>query len=112
MNLDYDAARFWWEVVMTAGLLLNFAYQYITAKSKASKEAIDHVALTVIDIDKRLTTVESEVEHLPNHEDLGEIHEKVNTIANSMGKIEGELTALNRNFRLLFEDRLNQGNRR
>lgn len=112
MGLDYDAARFWWEVGMTLGLLVNVAYQYVLAKGKANKEAIDAIAETVDDIDTRVTTLESEVRHLPDHEDLSEIHEKVNAIANGMGVIQGELAALNRTLGLINDHLLNHGGRR
>lgn len=112
MGLDYDAARFWWEVAMTLGLLANFVYQVIVARSKANKEAIAAVAETVDDIDTRVTTLESEVRHLPDHEDLSEIHEKVNAIANGMGVIQGELAALNRTLGLINDHLLNHGGRR
>ncbi|WP_275100133.1 DUF2730 family protein [Sedimenticola hydrogenitrophicus] len=109
MEVDYGAARFWFDVAHLGGLFGLGVYTWIVNRTKANRGAIDRVDSRVSAIDLRLSQLETDVRHLPDHDDLGEIHEKVNTIAGSMKKIEGHLDSLNGNFALLFQDRLNQG---
>lgn len=111
-GVDYGAWRFWWDVGFTVVLVVNTLYTWNVNRSKANRNAIDEQGRRITDVEADLRELRAEVKALPAHEDLGEIHEKVNVIGNSMAKIEGELTALNRNFALLFEDRLSQGARR
>lgn len=110
--MDYDAARFWWEVGMTLGLVANFAYQVIVARSKANRDAIVRVDGRVSIIEHRLAQLETDVRHLPDHEDLSAIHEKVNVVAGTMGEVRGELAAINRTLSLINEHLLNHGSRR
>jgi hypothetical protein len=107
MEIDYGAARFWFDVAHLVGLLGLGVYTWIVNRTKANRGAIDRVDSRVTAIDLRLSQLESDVRHLPDDDDLGEIHEKVNTIASNMAEIKGQLIALNGNFAMLFEDRLN-----
>lgn len=111
-GIDYDAARFWWEVAMTLGMIFNIAYQYVTSKSKANRSAIDRVDNRVSELTDRVRTLEGDVRHLPDHDDLGAIHEKVNLVANGMEAIRGELAAVNRTMQLINEHLLNGGGSR
>lgn len=44
----------------------------------------------------RLAQVETEVKGLPTHDHIGEVHEKINLVAVSSGRIEGELGFIRR----------------
>lgn len=111
MEIDYGAAQFWLNVMNLVGLVLLGLYTWVVNRTKANRGAIDRVDSKVSAIDLRLTQLETDVRHLPDDDDLGEIHEKVNAIAGNMAEIKGQLVALNGNFALLFEDRLNMRGR-
>ncbi|MDH5785341.1 MAG: DUF2730 family protein [Chromatiales bacterium] len=109
MDLDYGQFRIWFDLVQTFVMVALAIYTWIVNRTKVNKAAIDRVDNRVIRLQERVTLLENDVRHLPNHDDLGDIHEKVNTIASGMGKIEGELTALNRTLGLINDHLLNGG---
>lgn len=107
MGLDYGQMRFWFDLVQTCFFIGLAIYTWIVNRTKANKSAIDMVDARVGAIQERVTLLENDVRHLPDHDDLGAIHEKVNVIAAGMGQIQGELSALNRTLALINEHLLN-----
>lgn len=108
-DIDYTAARFWWEVFISALLLGNLLYTWVVNRTRVNKAAIDRVDGRVAGLETRLTQMESDVRHLPDHDDMGHIHEKINGVDLAMRRIEGELAALNRTMSLINEHLLNKG---
>jgi phage shock protein A len=111
-DVDYTAMRFWFDVIQVVGICALTVYTYVVNRTKANRAAIDRVDEKVDGLALRLNQLESDVRNMPDHDDLGDLHEKVNTIANSMSKIEGALTALSSNMALIHEYLLNEGKRR
>lgn len=108
MEIDYTAWRFWMDLLLILVVMLQGIYTWFVNRTKVNKAAIDRVDGRVSEVVERVTLLERDVRHLPNHDDLGELHEKVNTIATSMGKIEGELAALVRSLSMIHEHLLNE----
>jgi len=123
MNLDevnWDAMRFGFDVsqlVFMAGVTI---YVWWKNRSTATKSAIEEVdsKVTVIkrDLDVRLNKLnqrvsltEQNIKHLPDHEDLGAIHEKVNEVARTMSEMSGELRGMNRTLTLMNDYFINGG---
>jgi hypothetical protein len=107
MDVDYSAWRFWFDVLQLIGVLFIGVYTWIVNRSKANRTAIDRVDARVSRVQDRVTLLENDVRHLPDHDDLGAIHDKVNTVASGMSHIQGELHAINRTLNLINEHLLN-----
>lgn len=110
-DIDYTAVRFWWDAAITVLLAVNVVYTWVINRTRVNKAAIDRVDGRVGGMEHRLTQLESDVRHLPDHDDMGHIHEKINGVDSAMRRIEGELTALNRTMSLINEHLLNKGSR-
>lgn len=108
MDLNYPAWRFWLDVVEAFVIAALFVHTWIINRTKANRAAIDRVDVRVSELTERVTLLERDVRHLPDHDDLAELHEKVNVIASSLGKIEGELSALVRNLSLIHQHLLDE----
>lgn len=108
---DYDAMRFWLEVILAMWALTSTAIAGWTAKTRANRESIQDVRSEVGKIDKRLSVVEADIESLPDHDDIGELHEKINAVDGSMKEIRGELAGVNRTLSLIHESLLAERNR-
>lgn len=106
-EFDYTAWRFWWDVVITVLLGANVVYSWVVNRSKANASAIKEVDTKVIDLKERVTELENEVKHLPDHDDLGALHEKVNSVDRGIGELKGELRAINRTMQLINEHLIN-----
>lgn len=101
--MDYGAWRFWFDVAQTICFVFVAVYTYLMNRTKANRAAIQQVDQRVTHLTERVGQLENDVRHLPDHDDLGAIHEKVNVVAAGMGEIKGELGAINRTLGLINE---------
>lgn len=108
-HIDYQALGFWWQVIISVLIVLNTAYTWIVNRSKVNTNAIQRVNSRVTHLSNRLGQIETDMKHLPDHKDIGDLHEKVNIVAKGMEGMQGELRALNRNLGLINEHLLNGG---
>lgn len=107
---DWDKWRLTLDFVVIVAVLANTVYTWIANRSKANKQAIEHVANELHGIRGRVGVLETEVHHLPDHDDLGNLHEKVNQVANGMERVGGELAGMNRTLHLIQESLLAERN--
>tara|TARA_B100000287_G_C20639422_1_gene782923 strand:- start:175 stop:513 length:339 start_codon:yes stop_codon:yes gene_type:complete len=108
-NIDYKALSFWLAFVQTAGTIMVFAYAWITNRQKVNASAIKAINDDIKKIDKRLIQVESDVEHLPTHQDMAAIHNRINETAEGVNHINGQVTQINQQTQLIVQHLLNQG---
>lgn len=94
--LDYKALDFWWNVFQTAILTVMAIYTWVVNRHRVNRESIN-------EIDKRLTTVESDIRNLPSHTNLRRIHENVNGLTRDLAEVKGELKGINRTLHLIDE---------
>jgi hypothetical protein len=103
--MDFSAAKFWLDLVVVIGLIVQFFWVKRSNKDKATtKNIVDlrkHVDELQASNEKRLTRVESEITHLPTHTDLKEINK-------SLSSMEGTLKGLSRAVDLMNEYLLNR----
>lgn len=122
-SINWDAYRFVFDILQTLFMALLGVYAWWTNRSHVTTSAIEQVEAKVSEVkasleirvnklDRRLGTVEQEVKHLPDHEDIGDIHEKVNQVATTMSQMQGELAGINRTLGLINEYLLNQGGKK
>lgn len=112
-----QAAQF---VIMIGG----FIWVALSNKQKANTAAIEdltRVTATAIsdlrkDVDEeteklgnRITKLETKLEHMPGHEDLGDIHSRVNEAAQRLTSMEGELKQMNNTMHLMHQHLMNRG---
>lgn len=59
----------------------------------------------------RVVALEQRVEMLPNHGDMGRIHQRIDTLADSLGTIQGSLSRIERTTDMLHQHMLEHGPR-
>lgn len=102
MDVNYDAARWWWEVFISVIVLLNFLYQWVTGRDRVTRSAIETAVkkfdqkhkVASFDISKlkdRITVVEKDMEKLPTHIDVAALYEKLNTTNRELGELSQNL---------------------
>lgn len=107
--LTISAANF----VLTWGVAL---YMYLANKNKATNSRIGELER---DIDTkldahadRLARLEQDVRHGPQHGDLKRIHGRIDEVAGSMRRLEGEFGGASRTLTLIHEFLLNNGGKK
>jgi hypothetical protein len=108
--LDWNMWRFFGDLLMGAVVTANTLYTWFANRSRVNKAAIDSLEKELHGIRGRVGVLESEVKHLPNHDDLGDLHEKVNRVAHGMERMGGQLDGINRTLGLIHESLLSERN--
>lgn len=88
-QIDYVAMRFWWDIAQTIFLVIMAIYVWIKSRSQVNSDRIEVVENKLSDIDKRLVKAIS-------HDDLEDIHKRLNGISRDLSKVEGEFKSNNR----------------
>jgi DNA repair exonuclease SbcCD ATPase subunit len=110
-ELDYKALGFLLQAIQLVGTIAGFVWVIISNRQKANASAIETLRAEVDEdteqLGNRLTRLEAQMEHMPGHEDLGEIHSRVNETAQRLTSMEGELKQMNHTMQLMHRHLLN-----
>lgn len=112
--MDYQAISFWWNVGITIVLAGVSVWGWFKSRSTATANDIkslrdwtedeldasakNHTQLTV-----RVVRIESDLQHMPGHEELAELVTKMAETQSQLSRAVGELSGLNRQMRLVQE---------
>lgn len=107
---SWDKWRFFGDLLMGSVVIGNTVYTWLVNRTRVNKAAIESLRGDLHGIRGRVVVLETEVRHLPDHDDLGELHEKVNQVANVMGEMKGEMHGINRTLTLIHESLLSERN--
>lgn len=96
--------------LISAGLWLYVRYgdrnKEVDAKFSALRTDFDTRADTH---DMRLASLEAHVRHMPTHDDLAKLYERVNVVAQTTAQMSGQLNAMNTNLHTLTAQLLERG---
>lgn len=120
-GIDYTAWRFWWDVLQTCFLAAITIYIWWVNRDRVTQSRItqlkDDTAKTVGGIRQeigelatRLTRVEADCCHMPGHDDLGKIYERINgvsaevaDVSSEISEVSGEMKAMRRSLDLITQ---------
>ncbi|CAA0097690.1 Uncharacterised protein [BD1-7 clade bacterium] len=112
-NLDYKALGFALSLFQFIYMVILSVWLWNDNKHKATKQSIEDLAdqlkAKIKNQDDRLIRVESDLEHLPDHEDMTTIHTRINESAQSLNAMRGELKQINNTMQLMHTYLLNGG---
>lgn len=100
---DYQKYRVVMDILQLLMLASVTVYTWIVNRTKANTAAIDEVKTEQRRVANKVDLLENDIAHLPNHGDLEKLHEKVNSVANTLKTVEGELAGVNRNLSLIMD---------
>lgn len=104
---------FWWKVGITIlnlgiGVYL-FWERHNDGTSKRITDFEDGTDKRLDDHATRIAKVEAHLEMLPSHDDLGDLHDRINQVTSGMDKVSGELTGIKTTLNLIHEYLLKGG---
>lgn len=119
-GIDYRAWEFWLKVGQVAGYVILGIYVWLSNRQKATVAEIQAVKDQVDLLEKgqaekcskhlqRTTALESSVQGLPTHRDLGEMYEKINGVKSTVDEISGSMKGIGFQLKLLVEHHLKEG---
>ncbi len=106
VNMDLDAAKFWFQVAQTLITAALGVYVYISNRNRVTNERISSLERdmdTRIDgHTERLARVESRLTAVPTHDDMAKLADKINRVAEDTSRMSGELKGVNDTLRLIL----------
>lgn len=90
-------------ILMTWGLSF---YVHLVSKNKAVTDRLDAMESTLVgdlnDHAQRLARLESNYANAPTHADLAKLYDKVNRVAESCSRMEGQIDGMDSTLRLML----------
>jgi Protein of unknown function (DUF2730) len=119
-KFDYNLFRMVMDILQIVGLLAVAIYAWITSRHKANADAIGQlnemrqkenkeIRAELNEIDDRVIKVEEGVSHLPTHDDVTVLHQRVSNCAQEITKLDGTLIQVNNNVQMISSHLLNKG---
>lgn len=95
--------------LVAANIVLTWAlgfYVHLTSKNKAITDRLDDMEKdmkgNISGHSERMARLESHYANAPTHADLGKVHEKLNRVAESNSRMEGQLGGMADSLRLIL----------
>tara|TARA_R110001583_G_scaffold9243_2_gene43920 strand:- start:793 stop:1137 length:345 start_codon:yes stop_codon:yes gene_type:complete len=110
-DVNWDATRLGFDLAQTLFMAGVAIYVWWTNRTRATKESIKEVDERASALERRVDGIEKDLSHLPGHDELAVLHEKVNGVANTMSQVQGELRGINTTLNLINEFLINKRER-
>lgn len=107
---NYEAAKLWLAVLNTIAWAVAAAYGWVLKRTKANRNEIDRAFEAHYRLKERVDKCETKVMNMPNHDDIGKLHEKVNRVSNSVERMNGELVGISKTLQLIHQSLLDERN--
>lgn len=92
------------QILVTAAVTL---YAWRISRDRAQRAELDAMDTEIGAVRDRVQSIEADLRHIPSHDDLAGIHEKINGVARGLEGMRGELVQMNRTLGLINEHLLN-----
>ncbi|WP_428527129.1 DUF2730 family protein [Roseibium sp.] len=99
----------WLAVFNTAGLIVLGVYGWLTARAKGNSEHLQKVDNKLIEHDRRIQSVESELKHMPDKDDVHDLKLALAELRGTVGRLDESLSGVSRTVRRVEEHLTNGG---
>ncbi len=79
--------------------LMTTVYAWMTSKAKANSEHLKMVDSKLVEHDRRIQSVESELKHLPDKDDVNELKLAIAELRGTVGRLDESLGGVSRTVR-------------
>lgn len=108
IDIDSNLGRLLLDAAMVVSLIISNVYTWMTARSKANRIAIELMAEELSKVKSRIDVLETDVRHLPDHSDLGAVHDKVNEMASVMREMKGAMNGMGNTLNMIHQSLLDE----
>lgn len=99
--MEADWLKLALDLSTTIGLIVLGIYTWYSNRHKALKTDIEKVDERVDGLSDRMLEAESAIKHMPNHDTLSRIHERINGMGETLSHVEGQTESMNRTLQLI-----------
>lgn len=112
-EVDYNGLRFVLDLLQLLGLIGIGIYSWFVNRTKVNRHAIEQIERAAAEHARRLDVLDNRMNHAPTHQDLGQVYDRLNGVAETMSQLNGQLSALGHQLSMVNEYLLNRdGGRR
>lgn len=131
--MDLDAYRFWFDVLQTVLIAAVGLHQYLITRQRVTTKAFgdlrthidesikkleDDMEVRHEQLDRRIganegdfKTLDGELRHMPSHDDLKNIHKRIDAVGAQVSTVGGTVQAMNNTLSIIHEHLINGGRR-
>ena len=109
-EINYDAAKLWWDVVQTLGTLAVAVYVWNKSRDQAHTHAINQQKHALGEVEDQLLSISEQIKHGPRPEDISQLHRRVDEVGQALNNVEGRLGEMNKTLHLIQSHLLTAGN--
>jgi len=102
--MEFDS-KFWLDLVQSVGMGGITLWMWAANRRAAQKKEVDE---KLVSLNNRVTVTEQKIESAPDHDDIGEIYERMDAIGGELKKLVGQFEGVNRTLQLLHEHLLSR----
>ena len=134
MAYDYTAMRFWFDIAQLAGTMAIGIYVWWDRRKKTTEKRFVALEQTVTshstslqlidgakerreadcgkhqqrtaDLENKQVELESDIRHLPSRQELSDLSNKIGSLTENLGRLDGRLSGINRAVDLLNQHHL------
>lgn len=104
MTVDsLQLVKLWVDIVQFVSITVIAIAGWVLARVKVNKASIDKLADRHAALKEHVDRCEAELLHLPGHDDLGALHEKINRVDSALQGLRGEMTGINATLKLIHQ---------
>ncbi len=102
--MEFDS-KFWLDLVQSVVMAGITLWTWAANRRAAQKKEVDEKLASLND---RVTVTEQKIESSPDHDDIGEIYERMDDISGELKKLVGKFEGANHTLQLLHEHLLSE----
>lgn len=100
-----------WASAFSLGIaVLTAAYAWVTSRAKANSEHLKTVDEKLVNHDRRIQSVESELNHLPSKDDVNSLNLAIADLRGTVGRLDESVSGVSRSMRRVEGYLLKEGN--
>jgi hypothetical protein len=93
-SVNWDAAKFWLDVVQWAVLVAVVVAGWIRTGSSQNREVINLLDEKLDGLDRRIISTEERLNHAPTHEDFAKLHAQYSGLESKLNGIERQVNRI------------------
>lgn len=108
--MDYGAYTFWINLALIVISGAQGVYIWINRRHEVTDARMKEVEIVQADFQNKLTQMESDIRHLPTHQDIHALLKTMSDFGAQVGELTGKLGGLNRAVDLINQHLLGRSN--
>lgn len=100
------------DIVQTIGIIIIGIYTFSLRHGIANKKSIEELEIELVAAKSRMVALENRLESAPTHQDLGNLHDRINDLSGAVRELVGVMSGVQRSLDRVEDKLMNEGGKR